>query len=147
MLTDLPKDVKMMKSEELVFKARLSGLSFIQLPESDRKAATDQIIARGASICGCELPGTEFFADILSQEIVEFISNYGYDEFTLSEIITAFRMNAMVGLKWPSGLEIEKIEFRGGVFSIDFMSNVLAKYNQIRHHLDRRFQNLLDGHE
>ena len=146
MLSELPKEVPLTKIEALILGARQEGLSFCQLQGNDLRYATDQIMVRGAAITGCELPGTEYFADMLSNELVEFISNYGYGEYTLKEILTALRLNTQPGMRWPSGLEIERIAFTGSCFNVDFLARVLGTYSQLRNILDRKFQNFIDGY-
>lgn len=146
MLNEMPQEIKLTRVESLIFKARLSGLSFSQLPEDRLRWATDQIVTRGAAIAGCELPTTEYFADILSNEIITFMLEYGYGEFTVDEIFTAFRLNASPGMKWPSGIDIELVQFTGCHFNLTFMSKVLALYGTLRGILDRKFQNIIDGY-
>jgi hypothetical protein len=101
---------------------------------------------RGAAICGCNLPQTEMFARFISKEIESFISEFGYREFTLSEIILAMLINTRHNLK-ASGLpELEKISFFGNCINIDYLSSILFNYSTLRKSLDRKLQNFIDGY-
>lgn len=138
---------KISEPEEKIFKGRLNGRSFCELAGNDLQASVDQIMLRGAAISGCNLPGTDFFAQIISQEIITFINEYGYSELTMAEILTAMRLNAKGGLRWPGGDYIEKVYFSGNCFNIDYLSKILSNYKSLRDYLDRRLQNLIDGYE
>lgn len=113
---------------------------------NDLRVATDKIILTGASISGCTLPQTEGFAEIISNEIVEFINEYGYRELTLEEILTALRLNAKGGFKFPTGIELEHVPFTGNCFNIVYLSKVLSNYKAFRDILDRKLSNFIDGY-
>lgn len=67
-------------------------------------------------------------------------------EFTESEIQLAMRLNSKAGLRHPSGLEIDQIDFKGLTFNIDYFAKVLNNYSLVRKHLDRKFENMIDGY-
>lgn len=147
MLKELPREeIKMTAIENKIIDKRLIGLSFCQLDDDSLKTSVDELILKASAITGCALPQTEFFADILTKEIVSYINEFGYGELTIDEIIFSLRLNAKGKLKWPSGVEIEQIKFSGNNFNIDFFANVLFNYFQLRDILDRKCQNFLDGH-
>lgn len=147
MLKELPREeIKMTAIENKIIDKRLIGLSFCQLDDDSLKTSVDELILKASAITGCALPHTEFFADILTKEIVSYINEFGYGELTIDEIIFSLRLNAKGKLKWPSGVEIEQIKFSGNNFNIDFFANVLFNYFQLRDILDRKCQNFLDGH-
>lgn len=127
-------------------EARQDGLPFSELDEDESKTSIDQIMLRGAAICGCPLPHTEFFADIISDEIKKFVNDFGYSDLTLEEILLSLRVNSKGGLRHPSGVEIEQVGFIGNCFHVDFLSKVLNNYFAFRTNLDRKFQNHLDGY-
>lgn len=102
---------------------------------------------KGAGIYGCSLPQTEFFAKIIADELQVLLNDFGFCELTEDEILLALRLNYRTGVRVPSGLELEKIYFSGNTFNIFFIASILEKYMTIRNQLDRRFKNLLDGHE
>lgn len=147
MLKELPKlEIKLAEVEDKIIEKRLSGLSFCQLAGDDLKHSVDQLILKASAIIGCHLPETEFFADVLTVEIIEFINEMGYGELTIDEIIFAIRLNTRGGLKYPSGIDVEITLFRGSHFNLDFLSKVLGTYTTLRGILDRKLQNYLDGH-
>lgn len=132
--------------EKKIVSARLSGLSFCELAEPDMEIVAATIIARGTAMTGCSTPQTEFSLQILRQEIIVFILEFGYMEFTESEIQLAMRLNSKAGLRHPSGLEIDQIDFKGLTFNIDYFAKVLNNYSLVRKHLDRKFENMIDGY-
>lgn len=110
------------------------------------RCSIDQIMFRGAAIAGCPLPQTEYFANYIADELIIFIKEFGYGILTESEVLLALRLNSKGGLRYPSGIEIEQVQFVGSCFNVDFVSKVLYNYRTIRNQLDRRFENQLDGY-
>jgi len=99
----------------------------------------------GAAISGCPLPSTEFFAEIIADEILDFILNFGYSELTYEEILLALRINSKGGFRHPSGLELETIYFSGNCFNVDYFAKVLSNYSIIRRYVDNKLKNYIDG--
>lgn len=141
---NLPK--KLTEVELKIIEKRLKGLSFCQLDEDGIRYATDQIIMKGAAIYGCGLPQTEGFAKIISDEFAVFILEHGYRELTTEEMLLAMRLNARGGLKYPSGVDVEVIDFYGNFMNVDFFAKVLYSYLALRNILDRKIQNHADGY-
>ena len=131
--------------ENKIIAARLDSVSFCQIEQSKIRWHIDQIMLKGAAISGCPLPNTEFFADVISDEIKAFILDFGYEELTYAEIILAMRLNSKGGLKYPSGLELETVVFFGNCFNVDYFAKVISNYMTIRNILDRKLQNFIDG--
>lgn len=138
--------LKLTEAEKKIIKNRLTGLSFFQLPDEELRFTADKIILNAAAISGCSMPVTDFFADVLTSQINEYINGFGFRELTVGEIILAFQLNTKGGLRHPSGLEIEKVHFSGNCFNIDFLSGVLTNYLALRNHLDRKLENFIDGY-
>jgi hypothetical protein len=113
---------------------------------NDLRVATDKIILSGAAISGCPLPQTEGFAEIISNEIIEFVNEYGYGELTLEEILAALRLNAKGGFRFPTGIEAEHVPFTGNCFNVVYLSKVLSNYKAFRDILDRKLENFIDGY-
>jgi hypothetical protein len=132
--------------EDLILKSRLDGYSFCQLSKEKKRYATDNIMLRGAAISGCALPETEFFATYISEELEIFISDFGFEELTLSELLLALRLNSKNEMKYTSGDEITNVQFSGKCFNVDFFSKVLRNYMILRNNLDRKIQNHIDGY-
>ena len=114
--------------------------------EKEIRRNIDQIMFRGAAISGCSLPQTEFFAGFIAEELLVFINEFGYSEYTFDEIILALRFNSMGGLKRSSGEDIEQVDFLGSCFNVNYISRVLSNYALVRNQLDRKLQNQLDGY-
>lgn len=132
--------------ERRIINARIDGVSFSQIEQDNVRWHIDQLMLRGAAICGCKLPSTEFFAEIIADELTELIVNFGYSELTYLELLLAMRINAKGGFKFPSGLDLETISFFGNSFNVDYYSKVLNNYMTIRNLLDRKLQNFIDGY-
>ena len=127
-------------------EARLNGISFSQIEQEKIKWHIDQIMLRGAAISGCALPNTEFFAEIIGDELYKFIIEFGYADYAYEEILLALMLNSKGNLKYPSGDLIEPIPFYGNCFNIDYFSKVMQNYDIVRNILDRKFQNIIDGY-
>jgi hypothetical protein len=132
--------------DKTICVARLSGESFCYLEGNNLRVATDKIIIKGAAIAGCPMPQTEGFAEILSEEVVIFINDFGYSELTLEEILLAFRINAKGNIKLVSGNELDQVDFVGSNFNITFMGKILNNYLVLRRCVDRKLQNMIDGY-
>jgi len=101
---------------------------------------------RGAAVSGCVVPGTEFFAEIIAEELTAFILEFGYKDLTYDEIILALRINSKGGYKYPTGVDLEPVVFFGNCFNVDYFSKILSNYMVIRTLLDRKLQNVIDGY-
>lgn len=146
-LTELPPEyVRLNPVEQKILKARCRGLSFSQLDEGQLRVATDQIMLKGSAISGCPTPLTEGFAKTISDELIIFINEYGYDNLTLDEILTAFRLNTEATWRWPSGDMIERVEFSGTCFNVNFVSKIIYIYMALRNSLDAKFKNKISGY-
>ena len=131
-------------TEIQIVKARSIGVSFNQFDYENSKTNIDKIILRGAAITGAFLPNTEFFADIISNEVYIFITEFGYGDYTLAEILLALRINEKGGMPLPSGNRIDPIQFTGNCFNVSFLAKVLDNYRLLRLGLDRKLENYLN---
>lgn len=127
-----------------IVEARLNGESFCEMNTANSRAAVDQIMIRGCAICGGQLPQTEFFASFIADEIIAFLLEHGCKGLTLAEILLALRLNEKQ--KFPPGIDIEQITFTGTCFNVSYFAKVIFNYKVIRDLLDRKFQNLIEGH-
>lgn len=110
------------------------------------KVDIDKILLSGAAITGAPLPVTEFFANIISNEIYIHLTEFGRGELTLSEVLLAIRINSKGEIRMPSGSPMEQVMFYGNCFHVDFLSKILYNYMLLRNSLDRKFENYLDGY-
>lgn len=137
---------KLNENERKILKARIYDWSFCQLSEAEQRVAIDQIMFRGAAICGCSLPQTELFAKFISEEITIHILEFGYAEYTLDEILLALRINSTGKIKNSAGDDMEQVYFSGAVINVIYLSKILSNYRILRNHLDRQLQNKIDGY-
>lgn len=131
--------------EKKIIKSRLTGLSFCQLSETALRIATDKIIINGAAIFGCGLPQTELLAEAISDQLIDFILDFGYEELTLDEILLSLLINSK-GVKFPSGAELEQVKFSGVCIGVDFIASILSNYMYLRNMLDKKIKNKIDGY-
>lgn len=135
------------ETEKKIIKSRLTGQPFFEMTKDDVRLATDKIMMRGAAICGCELPKTEGFAEIISNELETHIKAFGYDSLTVSEVILALHLNADGNVRYPSGEFAERVEFSGICFNVVYVAKILGIYKSLRNGLDRKFENQIDGYK
>jgi hypothetical protein len=121
-------------------------LSFSQLDESDQKIIMDELMLRIASIAGCNLPKTDFFAMFIAEEISHYILNFGFQELTVEEILLAFRLNSH-GYRYETGEYMVMVNFTGHCLNVDYVSKVLSNYMTMRRICERKIQNQIDGYE
>ena len=140
-------EIELTNFEAQVIQARLTGVSFCQIEKDKVRWHVDQIMLRGAAISGCVVPTTEFFAEIIAEEISVFILEFGYKDLTYDEILLALRINSKCGYKFPTGIELESVPFFGNCFNVDYLSKILLNYMAIRNILDRKLQNIIDGYK
>ena len=126
-----------------ILKARIEDkLSFGQMSPQDLKVDVDLLIFKACAITGSDMPPNEYFADILSGELMKFLLDFGYADYNIEEILLAFRLNAN-GIKYASGEHPPKIYFKG-VLNINTVADVLVYYSILRTTLDRKIQNNID---
>lgn len=131
----------------MIIDARLDGSSFSELSKTDLRVATDQVILNCSAIVGCDMPFTELFANVLSDQIVSFILEFGYETYTLKEVVLAMRINCTQKFTISDSVDIDEITFTGRCVNINFISKVLKNYSLLRNSLDRKLQNFIDGYE
>lgn len=127
-----------------IMAARCNGVSFSQMDFDTAKPDIDKILLSGAAISGSPLPTTDFFANIISNEVYEFITGFGYANYTLHEILLSMRINAKGNMTLPTGDRILTIDFYGNCFNVNFLAKVLYTYSLLRGGLDRKLENYLD---
>lgn len=147
-LRELPdmRAIRVTEVELRIVNARLVGLSVAQLDAAQVRTTGDQIMLQASAITGCPMPQTDFFAEVLTTTMMNYLIEFGYGELTLTEIVLALQLNTQGGLRLPSGLEVEKVSFFGVCFNIDFLSRILSNYMIFRNNLDRKFENFIDGY-
>jgi hypothetical protein len=122
-------------------------LSFCELSELDQRITIDQIMFRGAASSGCALPQTEMFATFIAEEISKMLLNFGYEEYTLEELLLAIMFNSMGSIKNPAGQDLDQVQFSGSCINVVYLAKVFNNYRTLRNNLDARLRNLIDGHQ
>lgn len=133
--------------EKKIIQARHEGVSFCELSELDQRIAIDQIMFRGAASSGCSLPQTEMFAQFIAEEISKLLLNFGFEEYTLQELLLAFLFNSMGDIKNPTGNDLEQVQFHGNCINLVYLAKVFKNYQVLRNNLDAKLKNLIDGHQ
>lgn len=147
MLAELKKDLKNLgKIEYLVIDARLDGKTFSQMTDEESVIATNQIILSSSVGFGCDLPFTEMFSNVLSEQILLLINNCGFENYTLSEVLLSLQINLMHPLPSYLAVELNEVVFSGRCVNVNFISKTLNNYKAIRYQLDRKLQNFIDGY-
>lgn len=135
------------KAEAEILKCRISGEAIGNLSEDDFRHATDQMILRGAAIYGFDLPPSEGFAQTLTSEIMFFIDMFdGYGNLCVEEIMLAMHFNANGAFRDLAGDYVERVEFSGKTFNVMFLAKVLRPYMGMRHAIDKKLQNQIEGY-
>jgi hypothetical protein len=147
LLTELAAASKSLsKNEKKIIEARCESSPMSEIDIDVLKLQLDQIMLRGAAISGCCLPNTDFFAEIISDEVKHLLLDFEYSDFTYDEVILAMRLNSVGGMRYPSGDFMEQVNFHGNCFNGDYIAKILANYQILRNNLDRKFQNQIDGY-
>ncbi len=92
----------------------------------------DVAIFKISAISGFTLSSSEKFADILNDEFLLMLEEYGFSELTFEEIVTAFRINAQGSYRTNGGHTVETVMPYSTFFSITYAANVLKNYLTIR---------------
>lgn len=138
---------KLNELDRKIIQARVEGESFMDMSENDRTIVANQIILTGITITGCHAFSTDGMNEILRNEIITHLLEFGYSSLSENEIFLALRLNSTGWGRYPSGLDIERTPFSGYTFNVDYFSKVMATYLIVRKILDRKLQNFIDGHE
>ena len=125
----------------------MNGKSLWEIPEEKHRFVTDEIILATATISGCGLPESELLGKYLSDELIRFLLDFGYEDYTVDEIITAVRLNTSgTGMiKNPAGDDLYTKEPTPRV-SVAFIAGVLNNYKILRKNIDRVIENKLSGY-
>jgi len=145
LLSELPKsEINLTLTDLQILFSRCNGVSFGSIDYETAKTDIDKILLSGAAITGAPLPTTDFFANIISKEVYTFITEFGYSDYTLFEILLAMRLNAKCDVRLPNGLVWDMVVFFGNCFNVNFLSKVLYNYSLLRTGLNRKLENYLD---
>lgn len=123
---------KLNNTDRRIIEARLSGNSICDTDKKELSLLADVAIFKISSIVGFTLSTSEKFADILNEEFLLMLNEYGFSELTFDEVVTAFRINAQGNYKTNGGDTIETVVPYSTFFSINYAAKVLNNYLRIR---------------
>lgn len=129
----------------MILRERIDGLAFWEIEEDKLRFVTDEIILSMSAMYGSCMPSTELMAGYISDEIISLIRDFGYDEFTVREIILSMRMNMQEMIKNPVGDDFKPVDAPTSVCTA-FLGAVLNNYKKLRNSLDRIIENHLKGY-
>lgn len=138
--------MKLNRKELQIIEARDNG-AISQYEKENLRNEIDTMIPRFSAISGCNLPNTSFFSWFVTDEIMIFLRDFGYSDYSLQEVLLAFRFNSEGGNKYPNGEEVEQIRFTGSCINVDYLSKIMLNYKQMRDLLDKKIKNKIDGYE
>lgn len=130
----------------MVLDARTSGeLSFSQLEEDKQHTAAFMLILRISVISGLKVPENQIFIDELASQVSKYLTKFNFKNLTESEMELALQINIPVRFSYPSGFSMEIIEPFGDAVNVTFLGKVLNNYMGLRHLVERRLQNFING--
>lgn len=131
--------------ERMIFDARCIGLSFSQLGSEQQSDVCSELIVKTATSTGLKLPTNETFCLVLEKQLIQYINDCGFSNFTAEEFDLSLLFNLENDIPLPSGIDIEKISPFGDAVSVSFISRLLKNYLIVRKMIDRKLQNFIDG--
>lgn len=149
LIGDFPKkEAKLKLIETLVIDVRgdEDSVSFSEMDADERQLAWDNILFYGTACTGCQVPTTDILASRIASQISNYIFSFGYKDYTEREIELAMQLNAHNNFDELGALDLKVVEFTGIYFNLNYFASVLGNYKKIRDHIDRKFQNFLDGY-
>lgn len=134
--------------EKQVLEARQVGFSLFQIEESEFKAFVCALVFKISAMTGIKLPKELEYIEELEYELGKHLLENTYRELSTEEVHLALRVNLpypLTALRFPSGIEIDRVEPQGDCVSVEYVSLVLRNYKVIRNAIDRKLQNFIDG--
>ena len=142
----MPKYKKATNVEIKIYEARDTGISVSDLLSDHLRADVQNALIRISVICGSPLPEKHFFAQMLIEETIILLLDFGYEDYTIAELILAARINCKCNLKYPSGSDAQHVEIIGTTLCVDYISQILNIYKTFRTIFDNQLKNLIDGY-
>ncbi len=119
-------------TDRIIIKSRMIGEAVCDINKSELSILSDVCIFKISAISGFSLPSSEKYADILNEEFLIMLNEYGFSELTFEEIISAFRINAQGNYRTNGGDTIGTVIPYSTFFSINYAAAVLNNYVRIR---------------
>lgn len=111
------------------------------MKEAELRVMADMCIFKVAAISGFTLTTADDFANVLRDEFLIFLNEFGYSCLTFEEIVTAFRLNAYGNIKTYYGDYIPQVKPYSSFFNLNYAGEVLGNYMNLRKGLDSRIIN------
>lgn len=109
----------------------------LEIDKKQYSVLADVAIFKIAAIVGLSLPTSDKFADVLNEELLILLTEFGYSDLTFDELVLAFRVNYQY-YRTPHGDTINPIVPYSTFFSINYASAVLNNYKRIRSIVDMK---------
>jgi hypothetical protein len=129
--------LKINNIELAILKARMRSEPIQVVDKKKYSVLADVAIFKIAAIVGLSLPTSEKFADVLNEELLILLTEFGYNDLTFDELVLAFRVNSQY-YRTPQGDTINPIIPYSSFFSINYASAVLNNYKRIRSIVDMK---------
>lgn len=133
--------LKLNDFEKKIIQDRINGVAVCDTPEKQLSLMSEVSIFKISAICGFTLTANEKFADVLNEEFLLFLKDYGYSNLSFDEIVSAFRLNAKGWYRFPGGDTMPTVLPYSTFFSINYAGQVLACYMRLRQCLDSKLIN------
>lgn len=136
--------LKLNNIELAIVNARMCSNPISEVDKKQYSLLADVAIFKIAAIVGLSLPTSEKFADVLNEELLILLTEFGYTDLTFDELVLAFRVNYQY-YKTPFGETLNPITPYSTFFSINYASAVLNNYKRIRSIVDMKITEQLSG--
>jgi hypothetical protein len=123
-------------------EARINDESLFCFDENLYRLHILKMIQNVCAISGCPMPSGEYL-DTFESCLSSFISKFGFDELSYSEVVLAFELNVVAA---ENDSDYPSVRFIGKNLSVDFFAKTLNVYVAQRQVLDRKLQNIIDGY-
>jgi hypothetical protein len=130
----------------LVIKARMSGQSFFELNDVQKKQFIEDLINKIASTTGSELRTEEGVAEQLFKDVKSILTENGNSSLTFDEVSLALRFKFMeVAVSRAATMDVNFPEIKKVVYS-GYLIPILSVYQNIRRTMEAIFNNkIVDG--
>lgn len=139
---------KLVPIQKKIIESRCKSLPRIEdLSKDNLEYFGDKLLFKLSALFGFSIPHMDVQARSISRELIDFIFDFGYSHYNEDEVELALKLNLKTGLYIPEPVEIETATSNRSLPNVDFFSKVLFNYAALRNSLDKRIQNVIDGHE
>lgn len=127
--------------DKRIYKARCTGMSLCQMEENELDAVITNWVLEASLFCGGELNDNQTIISIFCNLVKDFLLNYGFGEFTPSELTLAVYLNCDQSLINNIHVDFIPIEFNARFFNINYAVKLLDNYKRLRNLFDGKIIN------